>query len=496
MNNIDYLSRQPYLDLLKSIILNQSNNPNGYSFAIDGEWGSGKSWILTELENQLTAENKNKYLIFHYNAWENDFYDEPLVAILSVIISEIEKIYKKEQVIDGINAELAETALFLLKNLAISFVNTKFHDKIGIDFKDVVDDLKNIKNAKSKLKTVEKQVDTFLPLKNGIETIKNQLSEFSKHATIIFIVDELDRCLPEYAIKVLERLHHICNEMPVIQLLAINKKTLTDSIVKVFGKDLFKIEKPEDQRFALKWNEYFSDSYLQKFVDVIIPLPNGKLDSRLEVLNGLEKSFKTFTRDDFDGEGINLNEEFLANFISYLFSDMERRQQEKIISLTALCHKLTLATGTPLELNSYAILIYEIISCICRYIFHLDKTCSLSGGNDEYYLTFFSGIPTYKNPNLRDNKDLNSKLRDLLSCHAYYNEALRPRQLYPLEIRNTKTFIMAFFYDSNVRNVDPVIDGFLRGIHQDKIFLRKFDEIMNMLVIKEVSETPVQSNIY
>jgi hypothetical protein len=35
----DYLSRKPYLDLLKSIIANQSNNPLGYSFAINGEWG-------------------------------------------------------------------------------------------------------------------------------------------------------------------------------------------------------------------------------------------------------------------------------------------------------------------------------------------------------------------------------------------------------------------------------------------------------------------------
>ena len=56
LNNTDYLSRQPYLDLLKSIIANQSNNPPGYSFAIDGEWGCGKTWILTELECQL-AEN-------------------------------------------------------------------------------------------------------------------------------------------------------------------------------------------------------------------------------------------------------------------------------------------------------------------------------------------------------------------------------------------------------------------------------------------------------
>lgn len=78
----DYLSRQPYLDFLKSIIANQSNIPLGYSFAINGEWGCGKTWILTELECQLSENSDIKYLIFHYNAWENDFYEEPLVEIL------------------------------------------------------------------------------------------------------------------------------------------------------------------------------------------------------------------------------------------------------------------------------------------------------------------------------------------------------------------------------------------------------------------------------
>ena len=60
----DYLSRQPYLDLLKSIIINQKDNPLGYSFAINGEWGCGKTWILQELEKQLLSEKDNKYLIY------------------------------------------------------------------------------------------------------------------------------------------------------------------------------------------------------------------------------------------------------------------------------------------------------------------------------------------------------------------------------------------------------------------------------------------------
>jgi len=37
------------------------------------------------------GKKDNKYLIFHYNAWENDFYDEPLGAILSVVIECLKK---------------------------------------------------------------------------------------------------------------------------------------------------------------------------------------------------------------------------------------------------------------------------------------------------------------------------------------------------------------------------------------------------------------------
>ena len=102
----DLLNRQPFLDLLKSIIENQKNNLTGYSFAIDGEWGSGKTWILQELEKQLLEEKDNNYLIFHYNVWENDFYEEPLVAILSVMIEKLNQITSQKSIYDAALDEL------------------------------------------------------------------------------------------------------------------------------------------------------------------------------------------------------------------------------------------------------------------------------------------------------------------------------------------------------------------------------------------------------
>ena len=119
MNTSDLLSRQPYLNLLKSIITNQRDNSFGYSFAIDGEWGCGKTWVLNELENQLKKENK--YLIFHYNAWENDFYEEPLVAILSVMIEKLNQITSQKSlygaVIDELLKQVSEYLLTLVSGI-------------------------------------------------------------------------------------------------------------------------------------------------------------------------------------------------------------------------------------------------------------------------------------------------------------------------------------------------------------------------------------------
>ena len=43
--------------------------------------------------------------------------------------------------------------------------------------------------------------------RNGIE--RNS----TRTQTVVIMVDELDRCLPSYAIKVLERIHHVFNEI-------------------------------------------------------------------------------------------------------------------------------------------------------------------------------------------------------------------------------------------------------------------------------------------
>ena len=476
MNTSDLLSRQPYLDLLKSIITNQRDNSFGYSFAIDGEWGCGKTWVLNELEKQLAEDLENKYLIFHYNAWENDFYDEPLVAILSVMIEKLNQITSQKSLYGAVIDELLKQVSEYLLTLVSGIVK----EVTKIDAEGIIKRKKGFfKRIKENTKISTKEINILLPLQHTLQEVRNNLIKLSKELHIILIVDELDRCLPEYAIKVLERLHHVCDEIPVIQVLAINKRHLADCISSVFGKNYIKKDNVDSN------NILFAESYLEKFVDIIIPLSSGTLDSRLEILNGLEKNYVPYIRPtNFGQEFIKLDEEFLILFITTLMNGIEKRLQEKIFKQVELCHKLTIDSGINLDQErcTYAILIYEIISCICRYVFHLSETCKILEGNENYSLVFshvyLSSSKVTKVKYDKFNENLKNFLVSEIRTIPY------TYQNYTFKIIDTKTYIMAYFRDSTKRSIDTLQNYLFDRIFEDKIFLQKYDEIMNMIIGK------------
>ena len=468
----DHLLRQPYLNLLKSIITTQCNNSSGYSFAIDGEWGCDKTWILNELEKQLTEKKENKFIIFHYNAWKNDFYDEPLVALLSVMIESLKK-YKKSITETGSVSKLISSSITTLMKIVGNVVEKKYN----LNPNDIIDSVKDSGKAIANIKLTKSDFNKLLPLENALNQIKDIITKLAKSAHIILIIDELDRCLPEYAIKVLERLHHICNEMPITQILAINKSVLVDSISTVFGKNYSNTDNHD------RWNTFFADSYLQKFLDVSIPLPTGTLDSRLGILNGLEKNYVPYIRPtNFGQEFIKLDEEFLILFITTLINGIEIRLQEIIFKQVELCHKLTIDSGINLnqERCTYAILIYEIISCICRYVFHLSETCKILEGNENYSLVFSHVyLSSSKVTKVKYDK-FNENLKNFLVSGI--RNVTYTYQNYPFEIIDTKTYIMAYFLGSTKRSIDTLQNYLFDRIFEDKIFLQKYDEIMNIII--------------
>lgn len=463
----DHLSRQPFITLLKNIIANQSNNKNGFSVAIDGDWGSGKTWILDALESQLPND---EYLIFHYNAWENDFYEEPLVALLSVMIEKLNEVAKQKSLYESVVTELLKEAASDLEILAVGIA--KYFIKIDID-----KSIKNKKNLFNRIKQgtkIANDIDSMLPLRKTLAEIREVIKNLAEKLKILLVVDELDRCLPEYAIKVLERLHHVCNKMQVFQIISIDKFNLADSICKVFGKNFLKTT-PEHNIMQ------FVDSYLQKFIDISIPLSNGKPDKSLEVMNGLEKEFCEWTRDNSAGAPIDFNENFLEEFLAEMFSGIDRRLQEKIFSQVELCHKMTLATGVKPELCSYAILIYEIVSCIASYVFHSKNLCVVTNNSNGTFTLVFKDVEFSPNPYDGKYKQLAENLKDFfcLSKTLYTDYAAKSDNFFICDEKSYLMKSLANIIENSGFYAQKIYFDF---IAEDKVFLSEYDKIMHTML--------------
>lgn len=88
------MDRQSFINQLIDITETLSENKKNSCYAITGSWGCGKSFVLDMYEDQITQiqtseTTMGKYLLFHYNCWQYDYYSEPLIAIIASILDAI-----------------------------------------------------------------------------------------------------------------------------------------------------------------------------------------------------------------------------------------------------------------------------------------------------------------------------------------------------------------------------------------------------------------------
>lgn len=110
-----------------------------------------------------------------------------------------------------------------------------------------------------------------------IEKAVKQLKHEGKKETLIFFVDELDRCRPTFAIEMLERIKHLFDVPNIVFVLSVDKSQLEASTAAVYGE---KINAPE---------------YLRRFIDLEYGVPvvqTKKFTECLLVRSELHDAFK------------------------------------------------------------------------------------------------------------------------------------------------------------------------------------------------------------
>ncbi|MGO1119237.1 KAP family P-loop NTPase fold protein [Rhodovibrionaceae bacterium A322] len=226
--------------------------------AIDGTWGSGKSFFLKCWVGAHTKENKKKGQTIYFDAFENDYLDDPLIGLTSCISQRLEQSQPKKRIWDKAKKAAPEIVKPLVR-IGLGAVTSGASEIVGTAAGAIL--------ASSK-EEITKQVDTFWQKENdrkaAMYEFRNALIELTQPnkgedfpTKLVITIDELDRCRPDYALSVLEVIKHFFNVPHVHFVLGVNLRELENSVRARYG------------------NNTNARLYLQKFISLTMSLPEN-----------------------------------------------------------------------------------------------------------------------------------------------------------------------------------------------------------------------------
>lgn len=235
----DLLKRERYANTLTQII---KNTDGGFTLSINADWGYGKTTFVKMWEASLRKEG---FQTIYFNAWETDFVADPMLALIDGLRNGVKE--------EDLPAEKYQfTKAFW--TAAIKLVKLVPQWRVIGEITEAIHD--GIKDCKKD----ENELQQNVSYKKLITDFRDQLAAFAKEIgeekPLIIFVDELDRCRPDYAVQMLERIKHFFAIDNIIFVLSVDKSVICESIKAIYG--------------GLNID---TEAYLRRFIDLEFTLP-------------------------------------------------------------------------------------------------------------------------------------------------------------------------------------------------------------------------------
>lgn len=271
----DDLGREPQAAALLRLV--KTVGSSSLVVAIKSPYGSGKSTFLRRLAPYFEA---NRVPAVSLDLWKQDYMPDPLLAYIGALKKRIEIL----------NGPTKATAGNAISNLA------KYGSQIcGPIVAALAEEIPAGKTLKAIAKLItegsKKALDAQKEHEESVEGFRDSLIKARDALTdraadmeiapIAFIIDELDRCKPDFAMRALERIKHFFDIEGVVFVIATDDANLPAAVQTVYGIG-------QD-----------ADRYLRKFIDFEFNLPAPPADQFCKYL------FKQFSLETLAGSSID-----------------------------------------------------------------------------------------------------------------------------------------------------------------------------------------------
>lgn len=285
---IDYLHFSVVSKTVAELIEESGENP--ISIGVSGNWGVGKSSMVKMIGKELMVKDESKedsqYVFLEFNAWLYQGFDDAKSALLQAVAKKLEdevkqrKLFNVEEIGDKFKKFVKRINWFQVSKMALpllagfipgatsvgviaNFVNALKNSAANPD--KVTKNSGEINNAFEALTPEVTQLlneDTSKPITQQIEELRTEFEELldKMKITLVVLVDDLDRCLPETAISTLEAMRLLLFVKRTAFIIAADEQMIRNGVKAHFGQ--------------VELTDGLITSYFDKLIQVPIQVPH------------------------------------------------------------------------------------------------------------------------------------------------------------------------------------------------------------------------------
>ncbi|WP_374595774.1 P-loop NTPase fold protein [Sphingosinicella sp.] len=324
-------------DLAERLTKLYGNLEQGTVSILDGRWGSGKSIFVRQWNSHLESHGVP---CIYFDAFAADYVDSPFRAVASAFVRAAKEarahdmgIYNRFLTATSRATKIiaAPAAKLAVKAGTLGLIGSAEFKELSAAAEAVVSDLGDMSEAAVKA-MLEEQADdeaNFEALRTSLAELPSLLAkrlDGDQGATqkdkeevspsLVVIIDELDRCRPDFALGVLETLKHFFRAERVHFLLVTNLNHLLLSVQKRYGVG------------------EAAGEYIQKFYDFLIPFEERPQHGRATNASlHVSRLLQTMLTGANTSDGTNLINCVAQIVIAY---DLSLRQAERVATNVVL----------------------------------------------------------------------------------------------------------------------------------------------------------------
>lgn len=231
----DQFDRKATADGLTALVT-ASNRPT--VIILDGEWGSGKSVFLRLWRNEL----RSKHPVIFLDAYARDYNNDPLFVIASEIISALRE--NSPVAARTFRSKAAGLAKSLAGLAAVAGVKAATAGMVSLDGVGDAADAVISHVGERATAEIEALLDAGSNHEKSLAQLKEELRQLPDRLgpkgvedgkILIFIIDELDRCRPEFALRLIEVVKHFFDVPGIKFVIGANAQVLAASVKHTYG---------------------------------------------------------------------------------------------------------------------------------------------------------------------------------------------------------------------------------------------------------------------